>query len=460
MRYGSVCSGIEAATAAWHPLGWTPSFFSEIDRFPRAVLKHHYPQVTLHGDFTTIKRGDYDPIDLLVGGSPCQSFSIAGLRAGLDDDRGNLALEFIRLADRLRPRWIVWENVPGVFSAISHTAPDPVPPPPPVDMGCDGAELETEDEYDSEELHAFECFLAGLQDIGYGLAYRVLDAQYVRVDGFPYAVPQRRRRVFVVGYIGDWRRAAAVLSEPEGLRGDPPPRRKAGQEPAGTVTSSLERCSAPEAERGGLVPEVCGALNDGAHNGGGSTDKTPTADVFCPSVANPLTHRMHKGINTTLDEGQTPIATIGAVAFKPSHFTRGKDGAPSDVTPPLSADADKGDQDPVIAFAQPFSIMPMNSGKDNKARPTEVSQPLMTNPVGGNQGGDYIASDWRVRRLTPVECERLQGFPDDFTRIPWRSKPADKCPDGPRYKALGNSMAVNVMRAIGERIAIMETLDV
>ena len=116
MRYGSVCSGIEAATAAWHPLGWTPAFFSEIEPFPRAVLAHHYPKVPLHGDFTTIGADEYGAIDLLVGGTPCQSFSIAGLRGGLDDDRGNLALEFLRLADRKHPRWLVWENVPGVLS--------------------------------------------------------------------------------------------------------------------------------------------------------------------------------------------------------------------------------------------------------------------------------------------------------------------------------------------------------
>ncbi|MFZ9080998.1 MAG: DNA cytosine methyltransferase, partial [Alphaproteobacteria bacterium] len=117
MRYGSVCSGIEAATMAWHSLGWVPSFFSEIEAFPRAVLEHHYPEVPVHGDFTTIGADQYGSIDLLVGGTPCQSFSIAGLRKGLDDDRGNLALEFLRLAQRKQPKWVVWENVPGVLSS-------------------------------------------------------------------------------------------------------------------------------------------------------------------------------------------------------------------------------------------------------------------------------------------------------------------------------------------------------
>jgi DNA (cytosine-5)-methyltransferase 1 len=164
MRYGSVCSGIEAATVAWEPLGWEPAFFSEIERFPRAVLKHHYPQVPLHGDFQTIKAGDYGTVDLLVGGTPCQDFSIAGLRAGMDGERGNLALEFLRLAGRLRPRWILWENVPGILSSNG---------------GRD-----------------FGSFLGGLGELGYGFAYRCLDAQY-------FGLAQRRLRVFVVGYLGD-----------------------------------------------------------------------------------------------------------------------------------------------------------------------------------------------------------------------------------------------------------------
>src|SRR5687767_334101 len=187
MRYLSVCSGIEAATVAWHPLGWTPAAFSEIEPFPRSVLAHHYPETPLHGDFTTIGADDYGPIDLLVGGTPCQSFSIAGLRGGLADDRGNLALEFLRLADRTRPRWLVWENVPGVLSS------------------GDGRD--------------FGSILGGLVELGYGFAYRVLDAQY-------FGVPQRRRRVFVVGHLGSWQRAAAVLLERHGLQGHPPPRRQ------------------------------------------------------------------------------------------------------------------------------------------------------------------------------------------------------------------------------------------
>ena len=204
MRYGSVCSGIEAATAAWHPLGWEPAFFSEIEPFPRAVLAHHYPDVPLHGDFTTIQGDEYGPIDLLVGGTPCQSFSIAGLRGGLDDDRGNLALEFLRLAQRKRPKWLVWENVPGVLSSNG---------------GRD-----------------FGSILGGMVECGYGFAYRVLDAQY-------FGVAQRRRRVFVVGCLGDGASAAAVLFERHSLQGHPTPRREKGQRLADTLTVGANQCS-------------------------------------------------------------------------------------------------------------------------------------------------------------------------------------------------------------------------
>ena len=230
MKYGSVCSGIEAATAAWHGLGWQPSFFSEIEAFPRAVLAHHYPDVPLHGDFTTIEADQYEPIDLLVGGTPCQSFSIAGLRGGLDDDRGNLALEFLRLADRTRARWVVWENVPGVLSSNG---------------GRD-----------------FGSILGGLGELGYGWAYRVLDAQF-------FGVAQRRRRVFVVGHLGDWRRAAAVLFERHSLSGHPAPRRETGQGVAGTLKACAGKSggwsnSADHAAAGYMTPwpaQVAPTLN-------------------------------------------------------------------------------------------------------------------------------------------------------------------------------------------------------
>lgn len=216
MRYGSVCSGIEAATVAWHPLGWKPSFFSEIEAAPRSVLAHHYPNVPCHWDFTTIGSDEYGPIDLLVGGTPCQSFSIAGLRGGLGDDRGNLALEFLRLAQRKRPKWLVWENVPGVLSSNG---------------GRD-----------------FGAILGGMVKLGYGFAYRVLDAQH-------FGVAQRRRRVFVVGHLGDWRSAATVLFERHSLQGHSAPSREKGKAVAAITATGVGTCGADDnqAQAGHIV---------------------------------------------------------------------------------------------------------------------------------------------------------------------------------------------------------------
>ena len=339
MIYGSVCSGIEAATVAWHPLGWKPAFFSEIDKFPRAVLAHHYPDVPLHGDFTTIGAEDYGSIDLLVGGTPCQSFSIAGLRKGLDDDRGNLSLEFIKLAQRERPRWVVWENVPGVLSSQR------------------GRDLGT--------------FRGALGQLGSGFAYRVLDAQY-------FGVAQRRRRVFVVGYLGDWRRAAAVLFERESMSGHPAPSREAGQKVAPTVTQG-----APFSRTGNQRVETEAYVPDGPA-------KCLTSGV---------------GQRYDFETENFPIA------FGAQNSASQGDSVSEHVTPTL----DKS-KTPAVAQAS------------------------------------------AVRRLTPTECERLQGFPDNYTQIPYRNKPADKCPDGPRYKAMGNSMAVPVMRWIGERINMVNSI--
>ena len=412
MKYGSVCSGIEAATVAWHPLGWTPAFYSEIDPFARAVLSHHYPDPPLHGDFTTIGSDDYGPIDLLVGGTPCQSFSIAGLRGGLDDDRGNLSLEFLRLADRKRPRWLVWENVPGVFSSVSHPAPDPCPPPNPVDLECDGQEVDTEDDYLSEEVHAFNCFLAGLSELGYGIAYRVLDAQYVRVDGYPRAVPQRRRRVFVIGYLGDWRRAAAVLFERESLHGYPAPRRKAGEKIA-PATSPCLRARGNASHRldsDAYVACVAPALDSGLVTNSGNVGYCLTASA-----------------QQSLD---AETETLIAHTLSGEGFDAGEDGT--------------GRGTPIVPVC-------FNSRED----------PEVTNDRAGSLSASLpqsqaVAHNWTVRRLMPVECERLQGFPDGYTDVPYRGKP--KSADGPRYKAIGNSMAVNVMRWIGRRISMVEEL--
>ncbi len=436
MKYGSVCSGIEAATAAWHPLGWQPAFFSEIEPFPRAVLAHHYPTVPLHGDFTSIGADQYGAIDLLVGGTPCQSFSVAGLRGGLDDDRGNLALEFLRLADRKRPRWVVWENVPGVLS--------------------------------SNEGRDFGSILGGLGELGYGWAYRVLDAQF-------FGVAQRRRRVFVVGYLGDWRRAAAVLFERHSLSGHPAPRRETGQSVARSIRAQSQSSHREDSDNfvaewpADIAPTLNAAFGskqglEDQHNGGG-------LDYL--SLAQCLT----TGTGQRYDaETETLIPTHGG-GFDVIAFSKGDHGADAgmNVCPTIRKGGDGGGNMPAIAFEWQRGATQNLEVTDNfspaliKSQTPAVAFDTYNQSVSNvgqtlqrGTGQDQIGAVWvnsAVRRLTPVECERLQGFPDNFTAIPYRNKPADQCPDGPRYKALGNSMAVPVMRWIGERIAAVEAFN-
>jgi len=433
MRYLSVCSGIEAASVAWRPYAFEPVAFAEIDAFPSAVLANHYPHVPNWGDLTRFKEWPDADVDVLVGGTPCQSFSVAGLRRGLDDPRGNLALTYLAVADRYRPEWVVWENVPGVLSSSG---------------GRD-----------------FGAFLGGLAELGYGFAYRVLDAQYIRVDGFGRAVPQRRRRVFVVGNSRGWQRAAAVLFERESLSGHPPPRREAGQgtpSPTALSVAIRGRDGTPQAELGDDVANAILTPNGGRAGVGVGAILTSTGDVaHCLNAGGMgridyetetmIAHALRADGFDASEDGTGRGTPLVPIAFDTTQITSKANRSnpqPGDPSHPLAA----GAHAPAIAW----SIMPQNSGRDFKARAVEVSQPIMAGgPVGGNQGGDYIQKGWAVRRLTPTECERLQGFPDGYTAVPYRNKPAA---DGPRYKALGNSMACNVMRWIGHRIDMANRL--
>lgn len=417
LRYLSLCSGIEAATQAWYPLGWSPVAFSEIDKFPTAVLAHHYPTVPNWGDMTKFKEWPYADVDVLVGGTPCQSFSVAGLRLGLDDPRGNLMLTYLAIAARYRPRWLVWENVPGVLSSNG---------------GRD-----------------FGSFLGGLGELGYGFAYRVLDAQYVRTHGLPFAVPQRRRRVFVVGYLGDWRRAAAVLIEPEGLRGHPPPRREARKgtthDVAGSLVSSGRGVERAGDTRGqdpvvGLISSTEGVSHCLNASGMGRIDyETETM------VAHALRGEGFDASEDGTGRG-TPIVPVAiqerAISENPSD---GPDGV---------GVRQDGASYTIEARQVPQAVSYRIAGDGAVYHEGDATAPLTT---ATDPSAQILQTGWIVRRLTPRECERLQGFPDDFTAIPYRGKPAEACPDGPRYKALGNSMAVNVMEWIGERIAMVET---
>ena len=387
MKYGSVCSGVEAATVAWHDLGWEPQFFSEFDEFPSAVLKNHYPDVPNYGDMTKYKDWNLNDksIDLLVGGTPCQSFSISGLRKGLHDDRGNLMLEYLRMADELKPKWIVWENVVGVLS--------------------------------SNKGRDFGTFLTALGEIGYGFAYRVLDAQY-------FGVPQRRRRVFVVGCFGDWRSAGKVLFKPDCLSGDPPPSRAQGERIAPTVTTG------PPFSRTGNERVEAEALVTFARVGHGQySDKE--------NIASTIRARDYKD-------------ATDLITFSPQNSVSNGLSISKHTVPTLQTKK----QSAVVIDRAAF-----NQGVNAKYDPLIKEQETIPTLVA--RGPHAIQQrDMKVRRLTPRECERLQGFPDDWTRIQWKGKKPEECPDGHRYKAMGNSMAVPVMRWIGQQIKQVEESNV
>lgn len=455
MRYLSVCSGIEAATQAWHPLGWTPVAFSEIEPFPCAVLKQHYPHVPNWGDMTKFEEWPDADVDVLCGGTPCQSFSVAGLRKGLADPRGNLMLTFGAIAARYRPRWLVWENVPGVLSSNG---------------GRD-----------------FGTFLGMLGELGYGVAYRVLDAQHVRTRRFPFAVPQRRRRVFVVGYLGDWRRAAAVLFDRESLSGHPPPRREAGKGTSAAVAPSLTG-SGREVERAG---ETRGQDPVVAVSNSGEVGYCLTASAQQSLDAETETETLLAVAHALRGEGfdASEDGTGRGTPLVPVAYRTAGDGSvyeEGDATAPLMTATDPSAQ--IVSFsakdhggdalvncsptlrAGGFDGSHANGGVmpavafDMRGRDggSQLEGPHDTANIRAASGGSsrsYVAAAWQVRRLTPVECERLQGFPDGFTRIPYRNKPADACPDGPRYKALGNSWAVNAAEWIGERIAVVNAWE-
>lgn len=399
MNYATICSGIGAPECAWNPLGWKSVFACEIEKFPSAVLAHHYPGVPNLGDMTKIDGRKYNgSVDLICAGTPCQSFSVAGLRKGMADPRGNLALVLLGIVDRVRPRWLVWENVPGVLS--------------------------------SNKGRDFGSFLGALGQLGYGFAYRVLDAQYVRVESHSHAVPQRRRRVFVVGYLGDWRRPTQVLFERESLSGNTPPIRETWGEVAGTVGARTSRSvGAQDGMNNHLVPEVCGSLSNGGH-GGGRTDRT-----HIPNVSLCLNGKATMRNDATVE---TLIPVIG--------------GSFSETTHTLHCELDYITAIPIstqnaLGRINGIENWPLGIFKDGDPSPTlSKSHSHAIGMAKGNQ-------EMQVRKLTPREGERLQGFPDDYTLIPYRKGLAK---DGPRYKAIGNSMAVNVMRWIGDRIDMVE----
>ena len=564
ITYGSVCSGIEAATQAWHPLGMRAAWFAEIEPFPSEVLAHHYPDVPNHGDMTKLAAlvlaGKIPAPDVLVGGTPCQAFSVAGMREGLTDPRGALTIKYVELADavdyvragqRKPASVIVWENVPGVLS----------------DKG-----------------NAFGCFLGALagegcelqppgkkwQDAGcvYGpkrtIAWRVLDAQY-------FGLAQRRRRVFVVASARDGFDPTEVLFEREGVRRDTVPRRGQGQDVTGTAPfgPALQcgegceyvfpeqlgayGCPSCEGDFGPAVSMFGGIPAFGAGRMSGSIEKSGTlthhegrndldSETFfvqdkpvaaltangvgtCGAddnqaqaghlIAGTLNANGKAAGSATNQDAESGLLVVHALGgdqayiaddYKEGTFTK------SETARPLTTSADRSRAAPIVvtafsckdygADAGPIAptLRAMNhsgshanaggqvavcvtgeithtlkaEGFDGSEDGTGRGQPIVSVSLRGREGGgaaelgEEISNTLRaaggggdkahaligqaVRRLTPVECERLQGMPDDYTQIPWRGKPADECPDGPRYKAIGNSKAVTVVRWIGRRL--------
>ena len=425
MRYMSLFSGIEAATVAWEPLGWEPLAFSEIDAFPCAVLTERFPGVPNLGDITKIdwKKAvkAYGKPDLVVGGSPCQSFSVAGTRTGLDGASG-LMWEYVRCVREVKPRWVLWENVPGALSS-SH--------------GED-----------------FRCLLEALDALGYGLAWRVLDAEF-------FGVAQRRERVFLVGRLGDVEGPCEVLFEPESLRWDHPTSREKRKElaaGAGRGAACAGGALNPADPQSKRVFSPCGAaptLSSGTGEGMNIQPSVLCADYHNPAVMcipENAINRPSGGTNGPMAYGDgEPSPTLRASKDVPAVMCM-TDTQPHAMVDPevcgaLSSTMHK--DPPVVGFAANQRGEVRLQGGDGG----------LVGAIPASQSGKQvqgITDGYAVRRLTPRECERLMGMPDDWTKVPYRGKPAEECPDTPRYRAIGNSMAVPVMRWIGERIELAE----
>ena len=433
MNYLSVCSGVEAATVAWHKLGWNPVAFSEIEKFPSEVLAHHYPGVPNLGDMSNYKEWNFGKktIDLLVGGTPCQSFSVAGLRKGLEDPRGNLALIYCGILDKFRPKWFIWENVPGVLS--------------------------------SNKGRDFGSFLGAVGKLGYGFSYRVLDAQN-------FGVPQRRRRVFVVGHLGDWKPAAEVLFEPESLsrhieesrkkRKDTPKDTRIGIDTSGPLqardykdmgTDGLNKTSAK------MIPllhqdhidALCARDYKGLNSD--SLDKKAIVEVFENHPSDSRVKEMGNTCQTVTSTWGSGGGNIPFVLNNPIAYSIREDGQKNNMSvTELDVSNCLSSHQPSIMshHAQTFVMDQAVSFGWQNSDSQSMSVDTIT-PTLDKSKTPAVAKNMAVRKLTPIECERLQGFPDGYTNI------KENCPDGHRYKAMGNSMAVPVMKWIGKRIELL-----
>lgn len=471
VRYLSLFSGIEAASVAWHHLGWTPVGFAEIEPFPARVLEHQFPGVPNHGDVQRIPWQSLGRVDVLVGGFPCQSFSVAGKRGGLSDPRGSLAMTFVEAAHATGARFAVGENVPGLLTAKDNS------------FGHFLGALVGADAPIRRPGGLKSWPGAGLCSGPLGrAAWRILDAQF-------FGVPQRRRRVFVVFCPGaNGGDPAAVLFEPAGVCRDSEASRSAREEVAGTLGGGAgSRGWADDTDRMTFVPTLAPTVTAKAAKGSGGPSGDESQNLVAFSCKNsgadagdtsPTLRAMNHVDARANGGGQVAVA----VAFDTTQITRAGNYSaprPGDPCHPIAA----GAHPPAIACqchggsvgplgtlktgdnhtsGVPFVTHPLrgdshDAGEDGAGRGTPIVPAIVgtlspgAHPGGANgqdaYTGHLIPNQARVRRLTPRECERLQGFPDDWTLIPGAK-------DGPRYRAIGNSMAVPVMRWIGERIAM------
>ena len=488
MFFGSVCSGIEAASVAWNKIGWKASWLAEIEPFPSAVLEQHYPETPNLGDMTKIadkvKASEVAAPDVLVGGTPCQAFSVAGMREGLADPRGELTIRYVELADAIdnvrqqrgvQPAIIVWENVPGVLSSKDNA------------FGCFLGALAGED---SELQPAGKKW--GNAGCVYGpqraIAWRVLDAQY-------FGLAQRRKRVFLVASARDGFDPAKILFEFDSVRRDSAPSRETQKEPAADAVlraftaSHWDGAENPHptlsqshnaggigasnqelfSQRGsGIVatPYRMVAFGEYADDDSASTmkarDYKDATDLVCiHGTQDPIVSTEHA--HTLGRNGGQENAILHGGCLTSGHPQRARVYGDGGVSPTLQAEEGRGHGVPaILTAADRHGVLPINT-MNVQGRPSDDLNPRMGSGIGNpgdpqntlskaHMHGVFDPSIMRVRRLTPVECERLQGFPDNYTQIEWRGKPAEECPDGHRYKALGNSMAVPCMAWIGKRI--------
>ena len=452
MKYLSICSGIEACTVAWHPLGWTPQGFAEIESFRSEVLKYHYPEVKNYGDFTKIQKKDFkEKTDVLVGGTPCATFSQAGHRKGLEEARGNLALEFLQLAKRINPTWIIWENVFGVLSS---------------NKGKD-----------------FATFITALAELGYGFAYRILDTQYIRTQRFPNAIPQRRRRVFVIGHIRNWKYPAEVLFNGQEVSKNSKPSRIKKQnitkkfqdstykqnEILVFETNTPDRCARIQKEEisptltamTGGNREPCIFVEykntkkeskDGLKQYGNELKKVTVRKhrVEINKLQKLLSQQKkelglsNKNIADFLNINKT---TVDHYFRKDKSFAIPKSEVWFKLKKLLKIKTDEHDKS-ITEFITKESVFE----SANRIYSTEASYPTITAITTSMPKILHTDKKTEIRKITCIEAERLQGFPDNYTQIPYRGKPKEQCPDSKRYEAVGRSMSINVMEWLGSRI--------